>query len=123
MSNQGNIVVKDIAGEKVMFTTSRWSGRETPQVVQLALELAYRAGVQPHRRERECLAFISKHSCIEGPIFQVGNEDTPTVIISFQYKVVNWVDHQGIVLRSLSFDDYMKLDFETDPDYNRHYVL
>jgi len=131
MSNQGNIIVQasGLVVDRIMFTTGRWSGAETPEIVQGTLERALdwnTANNEPEPSLRyaweSILHDLAHHDAIDRPITALGNTDTPTVIVDFQHKTVDWRrEYDRKIVGSWSFEDYLKLDLWRLPAFRKFY--
>lgn len=116
MSNQGNVVVKvtkNAAGWEVMFTTGRWSGNQTAEVVQSILKMKTRGGSFIVEEAQGFLSELIKNDTISHPIGKIGNADTPTVVVTFDSGPGNirwmWEHGNKEVLGSWTFEEYRNL--------------
>ena len=92
MSNQGNVVFIPSAKSnfpKLTFRTGRWSGGMMHSWVKDLLAKA--CGLSGEAQERDFLWALCHTGSIEFPIVEIGNEDVPTMVISFEHRTVAFV--------------------------------
>lgn len=115
MSNQGNIRVRGIHEDDsdFLFTTTRWGGGSTPQIVQKCLT--------PGRPEWEVTEsdFLYELCNLPNghyglrPIRRLGNTDTPTVLVDFGTQTVSWfADWKNEEVGRWSFSDYLAMSLD-----------
>ena len=128
MSNQGNILVwvPISVNEKhgLLYTTSRWSGPQTPIIVQDVIRDGFNwlspseEGATP--RVGDLLSHLIKHESVYLPIVKLGNTDTPTVHID-ENQVTWFREHDMKTLGTWTFSQYALLNLKNLPLYNEHY--
>ena len=128
MSHTGNIVVKpaDGIGAPFIFRTGRWSGEHTPRIAQEALQWISAGGGSVIAindcAERSILSCICHSDCIDAPVRQPGNTDTPTVIIDLHSRQVFWKPESGDVKPFVwDLDYYVTLDIESVPAFETYF--
>jgi len=124
MSNQGNVIVV-VAGEKIIVTSGRHAGPQTPKASQDCLREALRhvpVEAWGHKEWRPWETFLQElvHlDCMERPIFGLGNEDVPTIVVDFDNLTVTWESFSwgdaSRVVGKWPFTDYLKIDMEKNP--------
>jgi hypothetical protein len=116
VSNQGNVEVFTSydTGFGVVkpyrFTTGRWSGPQTPRIVQRLIADLH--DPEARHAEKGFLADLCKDDSIYCPIQEFGNTDTPTVVVDFRHKLVSWRDEYDLTSVGWTFEEYLKLDFD-----------
>ena len=117
MSHQGNIKVRwtNHRGElkSILFTTCRFSGASTPELVQKVLESV----VGLDRPWDDLTRALSHAACIDRPIVDIGNEDVPTVTVDFNKRSVYWIWEVHPCLRGIgtwTFSEYTSPEFFND---------
>ena len=116
MSNQGNVIVV-VAGKQLIVTSGRHAGPQTPKASQDCLREALR---HPSSRPWETFLRELVHlDCMERPIFGLGNEDVPTIVVDFDSLTVTWEGFSwgdaSRVVGKWPFTDYLKMDMERNP--------
>lgn len=94
MSNQGNVVFIPSLNSNfptLTFRTSRWSGGGMDIWVRDLLAKACDPRYKSEYQERDFLYSLCHNGSIEFPISQIGNEDVPTIVVSFDSRTVAFV--------------------------------